>query len=138
MPATDVWRSPGGQNFRRTWSEEPGFSVVTLQPAVYDPDTGQWSTDRDALPVTVDEAAFEEYVEVPPERLRDPRITRLTGLVHELLADYERSTGRPPTGADSIRAALDDVAEIPEEASRRRHAAARGAASAGFNRGRRR
>jgi hypothetical protein len=29
-----------------------------------------------------------------PEKLRDPRIPRLAGLVHELLADYERSTGR--------------------------------------------
>ncbi|RZD54907.1 hypothetical protein C0Q58_30700 [Streptomyces albidoflavus] len=135
----DVWRSPGGEHFRLSWSEEAGPSRVRLKPAVYDADTGQWSTDSNALPVEVDAAVFEEtYVRVRPERLRDPRITRLTGLVAELLADYERSTGRPPADADVILAALDDVAEIPEEARRRRHAAARSAASQGFHRGRRR
>lgn len=137
--ASDVWRSPGGDHFRLSWSEEAGPSVVTLRPAVYDPDTGQWSTDRNALPVEVEARAFEEtYVQVPLERLRDPRITRLTGLVNELLADYERSTGRPPADADAIRAALEDVAEIPEEARKRRHAAASSAARQGFHRGRRR
>lgn len=137
--ASDVWRSPGGEHFRRSWNEEYDSPVVGLRPVVYDQDTGQWSSDRDALPVEVDAAVFEEtYVEVPLERLRDPRITRLTGLVHELLADYERSTGRPPADADAIHAALSDVAEIPEEARKRRHAAARSGASQGFHRGRRR
>ncbi|MFF8506411.1 hypothetical protein ACF07L_38105 [Streptomyces anulatus] len=137
--ASDVWRSPDGACFRLTWSEEAGPSRVTLQPVLYDPDTGQWSSDSTALPVHVDETAFEEtYAQVPLEPLRDPRITRLTGLVHQLLADYERSTGCPPADADAIRAALDDVAEIPEEARSRRHAAARSAASAGFHRGSRR
>jgi hypothetical protein len=137
--ASDVWRSPGGDHFRLSWSEEAGPSRVTLRPAVYDQDTGQWSTDRNALPVEVDATVFEEtYVQVPLERLRDPRITRLTGLVTELLADYERSTGRPPADADAIRAALDDVAAIPEEARERRRAAASSAARQGFHRGRRR
>ncbi|MFC7987272.1 MULTISPECIES: hypothetical protein [Streptomyces] len=136
---SDVWRSPGGDHFRLSWSEEAGPSRVTLRPAVHDPDTGQWSTDRNALPVLVEATVFEEtYVQVPLERLRDPRITRLTALVNELLADYERSTGRPPADADAIRAALEDVAEIPEEARKRRHAAAYSAASQGFHRGRRR
>ncbi|MFJ3184421.1 hypothetical protein ACIPJN_39330 [Streptomyces sp. NPDC086796] len=135
--ASDVWRSPGGEHFRLSWSEEAGPSRVTLRPVVYDPDTGQWSTDRDALPVKVDAVSFEEtYVQVPLERVRDPRITRLAGLVHELLADYERSTGRPPADVGAIRAALDDVAEIPEEARKRRHAAAHSAAHRGFHRGR--
>ncbi|MEW1677968.1 hypothetical protein AB0O47_32745 [Streptomyces noursei] len=135
--ASDVWRSPGGDHFRLSWSQEAGPSRVTLRPAVYDADTGQWSTDRNALPIEIDPTVFEEtYVQVPRERLRDPRITRLTGLVNELLADYERSTGRPPADADAIRAALDDVAEIPGEARKRRHAAASSAARQGFHRGR--
>ncbi|MFC5674848.1 hypothetical protein [Streptomyces incanus] len=58
--------------------------------------------------------------------------------MNELLADYERSTGRLSADADTIRAALDDVAAIPEEARRLRHAAARSAASQGFHRGSRR
>ncbi|MFE6691920.1 hypothetical protein ACFVFQ_36310 [Streptomyces sp. NPDC057743] len=134
--ASDVWRSPEGEHFR-SWGPEYGSSVVTLRPVAYDPDTGQWSTDRNAVPVEVDATVFEEtYVQVLLERLRDPRITRLTGLVHELLADYERSTGLPPADADAIRAALDAVAEIPEEARQRRHAAASSAARQGFHRGR--
>ncbi|MFE7056040.1 hypothetical protein ACFVAO_12580 [Streptomyces californicus] len=136
--ASDVWRSPGGEHFRLSWSEGAGPSRVTLRSVVYDEDTGQWSTARGAVPVVVEEKAFEEtYVQVPLERLRDPRITRLTGLVTGLLADYERSTGRPSADADAVRAALEDVAEIPEEARRRRLGAARAAASRGFHRGRR-
>ncbi|WP_371793130.1 hypothetical protein OG285_32895 [Streptomyces sp. NBC_01471] len=135
--ASDVWRSPGDEHFRLSWSERAGPSVVTLRPVVYDPDTGQWSSDRNAFPVEVDAALFEAtYVQEPLERLRDPRITRLAGLVHELLANYESSTGSPPTDADAIRAALDDVADIPEEARKRRHGAARAAGRQGFHRGR--
>ncbi|GGP93596.1 hypothetical protein [Streptomyces melanogenes] len=136
MSASDVWRSPAGEHYR-SWGREYGSTVVTLRPAVYDADTGQWSTDRNALPVEVDADVFEEtYAQVPLERLRDPRITRLTGLVHELLADYERTTGRPPADADAIRTELEAVAEIPEEARKRRHGAARAAAHQGFHRGR--
>lgn len=135
--ASDVWRSPAGEHFRLSWSEEAGPSVVTLRPVLYDADTGQWSSDRNAPPVEVGADLFEEtYVQVPLERLRDPRITRLTGLVSELLADYDRSTGSPPADADAIRAALEDVAEIPEEARKQRHGAVRAAAHQGFHRGR--
>ncbi|MCX4682664.1 hypothetical protein OG413_46830 [Streptomyces sp. NBC_01433] len=137
--ASDVWRSPDGEHFRRSWNEEYDSPVVGLRPVVYDPDTGQWSSDQNALPVEVGADLFEAtYMQVPLERLRDPRITRLTGLVHELLADYERSTGGPPADADAIRVALGDVAEIPEEARKHRHGAARSAARQGFHQGRRR
>ncbi|MFD7868491.1 hypothetical protein [Streptomyces sp. NPDC059783] len=131
----DVWRSPDGEHVRLSWSEEAGPSRVTLLPAVYDQDTGQWSTDETAAPAVVEATVFEEtYVKVPPEPLRDPRITRLAGLVHGLLADYERSTGRAPADADAVRAALDDVAQIPEEARTRRHAATYWAAGRGRRR----
>ncbi|WP_331764359.1 hypothetical protein [Streptomyces sp. NBC_01506] len=132
----DVWRSPEGGHFR-CWGQENGSSAVQLRPVVYDSDTGQWNTERNALSVEVDAALFEEtYVQVPLERLRDPRITRLTALVNELLADYERSTGRPSADADTIRTVLDDIADIPEDARKLRHAAARSAAHQGFHRGR--
>ncbi|GGZ19786.1 hypothetical protein [Streptomyces nitrosporeus] len=138
MTISDVWRSPEGKHFH-AWGRDRGSTVVTLQPTVYDPGTGQWTINLNVVPVEVDAAVFREtYVQVPPERFRDPRITRLTGLVNELLADYERSTGRPPADADTIREALDDVAEIPEEARNRRHAAASSAGRQGFYRGRRR
>ncbi|WP_435847731.1 hypothetical protein [Streptomyces fumanus] len=104
--------------------------------AVPDPVSGGTAGDRNALPVEVDATAFEEtYVQVPLERLRDPRITRLTGLIDELLANYERGTGRPPANVDDIRAALEVVVEIPEEARQRRHDAAMAAAHRGFHRG---
>ncbi|MEV7595488.1 hypothetical protein AB0O42_35015 [Streptomyces sp. NPDC089922] len=135
--ASDVWRSPAGEHFR-SWGREYGSPVVRLRPVLYDEGTGQWSSDPNVLPVEVDADLFEEaYAQVPLERLRDPRITRLTALVHELLADYERSTGRPPADADAIRTALGDVADIPEEARKRRHAAASSAGRQGFDRGRR-
>ncbi|MET9484765.1 hypothetical protein [Streptomyces sp. NPDC006638] len=139
MASIDVWRSPEGNHFRWWGDEEYGSSHVELRPVLYDPDTGEWTTDRNAVSVRVDARVFEQtYVKVPLERLRDPRITRLTGLVHELLVDYERRTGSPPVGADVIRTVLEDVAAIPEEARKRRHAAASNAARQGFHRGRRR
>ncbi|PAU46585.1 hypothetical protein CK936_23320 [Streptomyces albireticuli] len=44
------------------------------------------------------------------------RVTRLTELVNALLAEHEQEVGRPPAGAEEIRAALREVAEIPEYA----------------------
>ncbi|MEU0250530.1 hypothetical protein ABZ192_40805 [Streptomyces sp. NPDC006235] len=110
--------------------------VCVLQPAVQDPDTGQWRTDRDASPIKISEEEFAAYVRVPRERLRDPRITRLARLVTGLLAEFEAATGSPAATAAEIREALDQVAEIPEEARQRRHAAARNGAAQGFHRGR--
>ncbi|GAA2572881.1 MULTISPECIES: hypothetical protein [Streptomyces] len=131
------YRSPDGRHYSMH-SRPLDPPACVLQPAVQDPDTGQWHTDRDAPLVEVSEEEFAAYVEVPRERLRDPRITRLAGLVTDLLAEYEVATGRPAATAAEIREALDQVAEIPEEARQRRHAAARNAAAQGFHRGRRR
>jgi hypothetical protein len=131
------YRSPDGHHYS-VHSRPLDPAVCVLQPALQDPDTGQWRTDYDAPLVEVSEEEFAQYVQVPRERLRDPRITRLTGLVTDLLAEYEAATGRAAATAAEIREVLDQVAEIPEEASRRRHAAARSAASQGFHRGRRR
>lgn len=63
----------------------------------------------------------------------ETRITRLSTLVTELLANYEQATGRPATMADEIRSAMAEVEEIPEQERKRR----RGAARIAFERGQR-
>lgn len=129
-----VWQAPDGTHWRAYGSDDPAADR-TLYPVQQDPGTGQWN--RTGGPQRrVPAAEFEAYVQVPKEPLRDPRITHLTGLVTTLLADYETAAGRPAPTADAIRAALTDVAAIPEEARKHRHAAAAAAQHAGFHRGR--
>jgi hypothetical protein len=110
---TRVWRAPDGGTWQVVGTDVRA-GIARLVPAVQDPDTGRWSTVRDGarveVPVAVAVAVAElraRYVEVPPERLRDPRITRLT------------------SSADAITAALDEVSWLPEEARRRASRAAR-------------
>ncbi|MEV8392842.1 MULTISPECIES: hypothetical protein [unclassified Streptomyces] len=67
----------------------------------------------------------------PPPELIDPRISRLTTAVETLLAEYTATASgeAPPTPeharqvADEIRAALTDVAAIPDQERGRRYQA---------------
>lgn len=95
--------------------------IVSLRPAEQNPDTGRWRMGDEGSEFTLTEAALaERYTAVPAEPLRDPRITRLAGLVEQLLAEHEQAAGRPASGAEEIHAALAEVKSIPEEWSRRR------------------
>ncbi|MFE2041655.1 hypothetical protein ACFXAZ_12125 [Streptomyces sp. NPDC059477] len=127
-----IWKSPQGAYYRIGWGTEHR-PVLQLQRMKQDQDTAQWSTDKTHTePEEIDATVFREtYVDVPPEPLRDPRITRLTALVTELLAEHEASTGAPAANADLIRQTLEAVAEIPAEANRRRHSAVLNARRAG-------
>lgn len=99
--------------------------LVTLRPATQDENTGRWLTGDERSQFTTTEAILAaKYEAVPAEPLRDPRITRLTGLVEQLLAEHQQTTGQPAAAETEIRAVLAEVAKIPEEWSRKRTAAA--------------
>lgn len=117
-----VLRDSAGQHFAEA-GHQLDTRIVSLRPATQNPDTGRWRMGTEASEFTITEAALaEEYTEVPAEPLRDPRITRLAGLVEQLLAEHEQATGRPVAVEAEIRAVLGEVALIPEEWSRRRRA----------------
>ncbi|MGK5529374.1 hypothetical protein [Streptomyces sp. URMC 129] len=127
-------RAPDGT----TWYPYTTGPTAVLRAVVQDPDTGEWDEPRTVRERTVPEEELADYEVIPREPLRDPRITRLAGLVGRLLADYEEATGRPAAAADEVREALAAVAAIPDEAVRRRVGAARQAAHTAYSRRRRR
>lgn len=134
-PITTVFHAPDGTHWRAYGRDSPSADVE-LYPVEQNADTGQWHRTTGPHRHLAPGDFLATYTAVPDEPLRDPRITRLTDLVTRLLADYEHTTGTPHDSADTVRAVLTDVAGIPEEARRRRHAAAQAAQHAGFHRGR--
>lgn len=107
-----VWLMPDGVHYLPT-NAYPGSPSVGLTPAKYDTDTGEWHRTC-PLPVThIDWATLlTTGTPIPPEPLRDPRITRLAHLLEPVLAEL------PADQADPIRKALDDVKRLPDEARR--------------------
>lgn len=124
----DIYRAGDGRHWG-AYEHNYVVHLVKLVPAVQDETTGRWAWGDLTTHVTVTEDELASaYDVVPPESLRDPRITRLGVLVERLLAEHATATGQPAAAADEIRDALADVREIPEEWARKRTAAARNAA----------
>ncbi|CAL9677594.1 hypothetical protein SUDANB95_07920 (plasmid) [Actinosynnema sp. ALI-1.44] len=141
-----VWRTPDGTALYVIGVRlVPPGEGVRLRDAVQD-DRGHWRYDEEAELREVSEqwlrstCTFEPPLPPPP----DPRIARLKHLVDELLAGYAAAaTGAVPTPEQveqvtrDVRAALADVAAIPEQERKRRQGAARVAATNAYARGRR-
>lgn len=70
-------------------------------------------------------------------RVECPACSAGVGRACRSASGYPTATGSPAATAAEIREALDQVAEIPEEARQRRHAAARNGAAQGSTGGRR-
>lgn len=114
-----TWRAPDDTCWRiytgSDWS--PGWTLIRL---TYNQDTGRWrAADPQELREIPQDEFLATYVEVPEELLRDPRITNLTNLVTALLADYQSAVGTPAPNIEGVRAALAEVAGIPDEAAGR-------------------
>lgn len=136
--ATDratVWKAPDGTHWRAYGPANYTDTGTDLYEVAQNPDTRQWHRVSGGLSRGLPTTDFEAtYTPVPAEPLRDPRITRLTELVTELLADYSRAAGHTHHATDAIRAALADVADIPQEARQQRHRATAQAQRTGFRR----
>uniref|UniRef100_UPI003F4935FA hypothetical protein n=1 Tax=Amycolatopsis sp. CA-096443 TaxID=3239919 RepID=UPI003F4935FA len=117
---------------------------MRLRDAVQD-DRGHWRAgDGQAREVSEKWLRSACRWEPPPPEPPDPRIARLARLLDELLAGYAAAAaGTAPTPGQveqvsaDIRAALADVEDFLARDRRRRHGAARVAANAAFDRGRR-
>ncbi|MFJ4907707.1 hypothetical protein ACIQCR_24670 [Streptomyces sp. NPDC093249] len=133
---TAVWQGPNRLHYVISgWRVAEG--TLGLRRAIQDPDTRQWAEVHPTEPVAVDEdALLRDYIPTAREPLADPRITRLSTLILDLVSTYETATGHPPTTAEEIRAALTAVEAIPAEAAARLRGAAAAASRAGFDRAR--
>lgn len=136
-----LWRDPDGQHWEETdgdeFDKEAGQWVTQLTSASQDPNTGRWSADADhgrRLGV-VGPMTRAGYTEVSADPLGEPRIAHLHAIVTELLAAFEEQAGHAHPRAVELRTALEDVAALPNEFRRKRHAAAVQAARSGYQRG---
>jgi len=132
-----TWRAPNGTCWRLHTASD-NLPIWTLIRLEYNQDTGQWTAAEPQELRDVPQAELTGYTEVPEEPLRDPRITRLAGLVTGLLADYEAAAGTPASKADDIVAVLATVATIPDEAANKAYGAYERGLHNGINRSRRR
>lgn len=128
IDANAIWRASDGTHYEIFTVNAEG-SLYHLRRVRQDTGTRQWSSDGIQIIDVQEDVLLREYTAVQREPLPEPRITRLGGLIHELLASYEEATGRPPAVAEEILAALADVEAIPAEVQRSQ-SEARGAAYA--------
>lgn len=131
-----VWRTPDGAALYVCGGSVVPPYEVRVRDAVQD-DQGRWRADEKSVQreVSVQWLRTTCTVVPPTPEPSDPRIARLEQLVDELLAGYAAAaTGAVPTPGQvtrlstDVRAALADVAAIPEQERRRARAVARGAA----------
>ncbi|MFF1961009.1 hypothetical protein ACFVWX_29045 [Streptomyces sp. NPDC058220] len=141
MSDLKAWRKKQDEHFIETGQrlDETGDEVrwmTQLTPASYDVETGCWGISTMHTPIEVPLVLLRPpaWTEVAADPRADTRIAHLTSMLHTLLKNYERDTGRPAPHEQAILRALEDVAFIPVEARRRARGAARNAARAASQR----
>ncbi|MGW0562917.1 hypothetical protein ACWDZ4_20415 [Streptomyces sp. NPDC003016] len=131
-----VHRAPDGTHYEIL--TVTAHDLYHLRRVQQNSDTRQWEIDGIQIIGVQEDVLLREYTAVQREPLPEPRITRLGGLVRDLLASYEEATGCPSALADEIRTALADVEAIPAEVHRRQSEPGRAAYARGHYAARRR
>ncbi|MFE4061157.1 hypothetical protein ACFXP3_33520 [Streptomyces sp. NPDC059096] len=124
-----IWIDPDGTPLYVGLVRYSPTQEATVCPVRQDSE-GTWQPDGLRRDVSLAWLRTACTYQAPPE-LVDPRIARLTTAVDVLLAEYTATTaGAPPPTpeharqmADEVRAALSDVAAIPEQERGRRYEA---------------
>ncbi|MGW4237867.1 hypothetical protein ACWEJP_13670 [Streptomyces sp. NPDC004749] len=125
-----IWMDPDGTPLYVGLVSYSPTQEAAVCPARQDSE-GRWEPAGDRRSVSLDWLRSACTYQPPPE-LIDPCIARLTTAVETVLSEYmaTASGGAPPTPehaqqvADEIRAALTDVAAVPDRDRGRRYSAA--------------
>ncbi|HEY8985420.1 MAG TPA: hypothetical protein VIU15_38350 [Streptomyces sp.] len=116
-----IWRGPDGRHWAHTDSRQDTPQngrrwLYDITPALQDPDTGRWTPDPDATPITIPTQLPQAgYTRVSADPWHEPLIAALTRLVAGVLADYEAATGHPHHRTDDLQHTVEDIATLRDQ-----------------------
>ena len=115
-----IYQGPDGEHWAGTgksgYNAQAGRWTSEMVQVEQDPRTGRWRVrDGGGTVERVGEAEEAGYIVVSRAQVEYRCVTRLQELVAGLLANYEQQTGGPYPAAEDVRAALEEVAVLPEQ-----------------------